>query len=214
MTPEQIDQIVARYTCTPAECETLTSLLADAYLAAKQQAYNRAQKAVGHLFSFTPWQPGDSDQRSAREWAAPMTASIVQTYETMLRNQVERIRKDEEAQEALGDVWQGIKDVAKKIGEWLTDFFGWKTEQIADSTWLEGENDGTEAWIDDVKASGEDYSALKVQILPESSSSDFCAQYAGGIYSYDDIGVVTPFFPAHIGCVHYVYVLPPDEQES
>jgi uncharacterized protein (UPF0297 family) len=213
MTPEQIDQVVARYAYTPADREALTNLLADAYLTAKQQAYNRAYQTAGHLFSFAPWQPGASDQRSAREWATPMAASIAETYETMLRSQLAQMREDG-AQEALSNVWQSVKNVVQKIGDWFASFLGWKTEQIADNTWLEGENDGTEAWIDEVKASGEAYDDLKVQILPESSSSDFCAQYAGGIYSYNDIGVVTPFFPAHIGCVHYIYVLPPDEQES
>ena len=45
-------------------------------------------------------------------------------------------------------------------------FLPWKTEQIAQNTWNEGDNDGTEQFVEDAKKSGTDHSMMRVRVLP------------------------------------------------
>lgn len=212
MTPQQIDTITRYYAFTPDDKTALTTLLAEAYLHAKQTAYSRARTTAGQRVLLPVWRPGDADRMTAHEWATPRVDSIAETYEGMLRSQLERLDEGE-TQEGMGDVWRGIKGIVQKIGDWFADFLGWKSEQIADDTWNEGDNDGTEQFVGDVIASGVDYSMLQVQVLPSESSSDFCSAYAGNTYPFDAVGTDLPSFPAHSRCIHYLVVITPQGDE-
>lgn len=205
MTPDQINHITRAYAYTDADKTALTQLLASTYLHAKETAYQRAHTTAGTRVSFSPWQPGSEDQDKAHKWATPMAESIAETYEALLRSQLEQM-DDSEPQEAIGDVWQGVKDVAGKIAEWVKGFLPWKTEQIAQNTWSEGDNDGTEQFVEDAKSSGTDYSTMRVRVLPETSSSDQCAAYAGNDYGFDEVGDSVPELPLHNKCIHYLQV--------
>lgn len=213
MTPEQITAITKHYAFTPDDKAALTGLIAAAYLHAKQAAYQRAHATAGHRVSLPVWRPGDADATTAHQWAARRVEGIAETYETLLRDHLKQL--DEDApQEAFTGLIQGVKGIVQKIADWFADFLGWKTEQIAQDTMNEGDNDGTEQFVDDVIGSGTDYSTLKVQVLPEVSSSDFCADYAGKIYDFDAVGSELPEFPAHSRCQHFIVVLSPDDNEN
>lgn len=213
MTPEQIDTITRHYAFAPDDKAALTALMADAYLHAKQAAYNRAHTTASKRVSLPAWRPGDADATKAHEWAAPRVDSIAETYESLLRSQLEQMQESS-TQEAISDVWGGIKGVLQKIGDWFSDFLGWKTEQIAQDTWNEGDNDGTEQFVEDVIASGMDYSMLKVRVEPGESSSDYCKNFAGQEFSFDDVGTDTcPNFPSHPSCIHYIVVVTPEGDE-
>lgn len=212
MTPEQITTITKYYAFTPDDKAALTGLLAAAYLHAKQAAYQRAHTTAGHRVSLPVWRPGDADATTAHQWAAQRVEGIAETYETLLRDHLKQLPEDE-TQEALVDILRGAKGIVKKIGDWFAGFLPWKTEQIAQDTVNEGDNDGTEQFVDDVIGSGTDYSMLKVHVLPEISSSDFCADYAGKIYDFDAVGSELPEFPAHSRCQHYLEILSPDGDE-
>jgi len=210
MTPDQIDRITRAYAFTPDDKASLTSLLSAAYMHAKQAAYQRAHTAA--RVSLPVWRPGDADATAAHDWANERVNGIADTYESLLRSQLEQMG-DDETQEALGDLWQGVKGIVKRVADWITGFLPWKTEQIAQDTWNEGDNDGTEQFIGDVKSSGTDYSKLRVRVLPEESSSDFCKDFAGKDFSFDDPGTdACPSFPAHTNCIHYLYVYTVNEQ--
>lgn len=206
MSPDQIDRVTRAYAFTDDDKAALTSLLSAAYLHAKQAAYQRAHTTAGHRVSLPVWRPGDADATAAHDWASERANGIADTYESLLRSQLEQMG-DDETQEALGNVWQGVKGIMKRVADWVASFLPWKTEQIAQDTVNEGDNDGTEQFIQDVKASGTDYSKLRVRVLPETSSSDYCQDYAGRDFAFDDIGTdACPAFPSHSNCVHYLYV--------
>lgn len=213
MTPEQIDHIVHAYAYTMADRDKLTALMADAYLAAREQAYHRAHTTAGRHVSFVPRKSGHEDTEKARAWAAPRAESIAETYEGLLRSRLEQMQENT-PHEAISDMWGGISGFFQQVGDWFANFLGWKCEQIADDTISEGENDGTEDFVGDTIKSGDDYSMLKVQVLPEESSSDFCAEYAGRIFPFDAVGSECPEFPAHSRCIHSLVVLAPDESED
>lgn len=205
MTPEQITHIVDAYAFSPDDKSTLTDLISTAYLHAKQAAYQRAHTTAGHRTSLPAWRPGDADATKAHEWAVPLAERISETYSGLLKSQLEQM-EEEGMQEALGDVIRGIKGIVNRISDWFKDFIGWKTDQIADNTWNEGDNDGTEQFIEDVIASGTDYSAMRVRVMPEESSSDFCSNYAGRDFAFDAVGSELPEFPAHNRCIHYLEI--------
>lgn len=201
MTPEQIAAITKHYAFTPDDKSALTGLLASAYLHAKQAAYQRAHTTAGHRVSLPVWRPGDADATTAHQWAAQRVEGIAETYETLLRDHLKQLPEDE-TQEAFTGLIQGVKGIVQKIADWFADFLGWKTEQIAQDTVNEGDNDGTEQFVDDVIGSGTDYSMMRVMVVPAESSSDFCASYAGRSYPFDAVGSDVPEFPAHSRCVH------------
>ena len=59
--PSFIDHIVNAYTFTPDDRQQLTNALAQGYLQAKAQAYQKAQSHVGHIVRIRePWQVSDS----------------------------------------------------------------------------------------------------------------------------------------------------------
>lgn len=203
MTPEQIATITRHYAFTPDDKAALTSLMAAAYLHAKQAAYQRAHTTAGHRVSIPAWRPGDADATQAHDWAYERATGIAETYEGLLRSQLEQMQESA-IQEGIGDWARGV---VQRITDWFADFLGWKTEQIADDTWLEGDNDGTEQFVDDVRQGGDDYSMLQVRVEPGDSSSDFCADFAGNTYPFDAVGSDLPEFPAHSRCIHYIVVV-------
>lgn len=205
MTPEQIAAITKHYAFTPDDKSALTGLLASAYLHAKQAAYQRAHTTAGHRVSLPVWRPGDADATTAHQWASRRVEGIAETYETLLRDHLKQLPEDE-TQEALVDILRGAKGIVKKIADWFSQFLPWKTEQIAQDTVNEGDNDGTEQFVDDVRNGGTDYSMLRVRVLPETSSDDTCADFAGRDFPFDSVGTEVPEFPIHSHCPHYLYV--------
>lgn len=208
-----IDHVVAAYAFTDADKEQLVNILAKSYLLAKTQAYNRAVSRTKQVVTIRNlWQPGESDAKNAQQWASKQVDSIAETYETLLQHAIEQMA--EEPYEALGDVIGKVKGIVGAIGDWFKGFLPWKTQQIADQTWSEGDNDGTEQFVDDVKddenvdevVSG-GKSMLRVVILPANSSSDECAEIAGKTFVLDE----APNPPMHINCIHYQEIVLIDE---
>lgn len=228
MSQNEITHILQAYAFTSVDKSALTTILANAYLQGKEQAYSRAYATAGHRFSFAVWKPGADDTQKAEEWATPIVDSITSTYEGLLRGQLEQMRPVKESDGEDGDSQDdtpddtgdqgdgivgnvlaalGISTIVKKIGEWFTGFLPWKSEQIAQNTWSEGDNDGTEQFVADAVNSGDDYSGLIVKVMPASSSSDYCKDFAGNTYLFDEIGGDVPSFPTHANCIHYIVVI-------
>lgn len=138
---------------TDADKQHLTDLLAQSYLLAKAQAYQKAITTTQHVVTIRqPWQPDESDVKHAQQWAREQVESIVSTYEEMLQNAIEQM--SEEPQEAIGDVIghakKKAKDLASQIAQWFLLFLPWKTKQIAGYTWSTGSNDGTNKFIEEI----------------------------------------------------------------
>lgn len=215
---------------TDVDKQHLADLLAQSYLLAKAQAYQKAIASTQHVVTIhQPWQPGESDVRHAQQWANGQVESIVSTYEEMLQHAIEQM--SEEPQEAIDDVIghakKKAKDLVSQIAQWFLLFLPWKTKQIAHHTWSTGGNDGVNEFIEEIlqsekAGSGDttnvtpgsgsnvegDTSILRVVVLPTKSSSDFCAEYAGKTFTlHNNI----PDFPAHINCIHYKQIIIVDE---
>lgn len=205
-----LDALVAAYSLTPDDKQKLTTLLAKAYLLAKARAYRAAVERTAHLVQLkAPWTPGQEDADKARAWAAEQVESIAATYAELLRNALERELSEERA---FGSLAGKIKQVATAVGDWFRGFLPWKSQQIANATVSQGSHDGTVKWVEDatgddaewVEGVSPDDGRVQVQVLPESSSSDGCAEIAGQVYNLNDD---LPDVPLHNNCVHYLEVI-------
>lgn len=65
--------------------------------------------------------------------------------------------------------------------------------------------------VDDVDPDALADAGWGVVVLPEAGMCDLCATYAGNVYRLDDAPEVFDLFPAHPGCWHSAYLVPPDE---
>jgi len=206
------DSIIAAYRFTDEDRQQLINILAKGYLLAKAQAYQRARSKTAHVVRMRkPWQVTESEVEKSQQWASQQVESIAETYETLLRHALEEMPQER----ALGDIISGIKNVVSAVGDWISGFLPWKTQQIADNTWSTGENAGTDQFVDDVQDEDnaeelEDDGLLRLQILiePGHSSSDTCAAYAGNTYNLSDD---VPNFPMHINCIHYKTIVVNDQ---
>lgn len=141
---------------TDVDKQHLADLLAQSYLLAKAQAYQKAIASTQHVVTIhQPWQPGESDVRHAQQWANGQVESIVSTYEEMLQHAIEQM--SEEPQEAIDDVIghakKKAKDLVSQIAQWFLLFLPWKTKQIAHHTWSTGGNDGVNEFIEEIQRS-------------------------------------------------------------
>lgn len=181
-------------------------ILAQGYLQAKASAYQQAQVRAGHVVRLhNPWQMSESDVKSAQKWAEKQVESIISTYEKLLRNMLEDLPEER----ALGDIIGKLKQIGDAIGDWIKGFLGWKPGQIADQTWNTGLGDGVGQWVEDAKSDDidGDTSRVRRKVVPETSSSDFCAEYAGKTFALDE---EMPYFPAHINCIHSIEIIVDD----
>ncbi len=186
------------YLFAESDKDALVHLLASAYLDAKAQAYQRAQDVAGkRLIIKKPWKSGKTEQKKAASWAQTQVESIASTYRDLLNSQLEDI-----TEEAISD---GVKKIVSKVKEWIHKFIPWKSKQIADNTQLTGDNVGTAQWIDDAGSAEGDPNGVRVRVVPENSSSDFCQEWAGRDFSLEDADSI-PDFPAHSNCIHSIEV--------
>jgi pyruvoyl-dependent arginine decarboxylase (PvlArgDC) len=71
-----------------------------------------------------------------------------------------------------------------------------------------GADDGTDLAIDDIldavtgtDAPGDVAASIGVAVVPDGSSNDVCAEYAGNTYTLDEADGL-PEFPVHPNCIH------------
>lgn len=206
------DPIATAYSFTNEDKQQLANMLAQSYLLAKVQAYNRAISHTKHVVQIRqPWQPTETDAEKAQEWAESQVESIASTYIDLLSSTIEGALLD--PQEKKDDK----KDVLYYlflVGSWFKKFIPWKTQQVANVTISTGENDGTQQFIEDVQdeekadevMSG-GRSMLHVVVLPAHSSSDECSEIAGKTFALN----AAPELPMHPNCIHYKTIIIVDE---
>jgi hypothetical protein len=201
--PDLTNKLLQSYLFTVKDKQALSDTLAQGYLLAKAKSYQRAQSSVGAIVRIRhPWTVGPSDVKRAQFWATEQVEGIAATYETLLKHAIEEMP----VERGIGDIVGGIKQVISNIGEWISGFLPWKTQQIADATWSEGDADGTAEWIDDASdADGIDgiITNIRVRVVPSSSSKDACELIAGDEFELDS----APKLPMHLGCIHSLEVI-------
>ena len=206
-------RIAAAYAFTTVDKTALTDLLAKAYLAAKVAAYQKAVATTdGVLHLHTPWTPAARDAAAARTWATKQMASIAGTWAETIGQLTDRVAAESADTSGNADVSldEGLiggllnaAAIGAGVAGGVKAFIAWKAPQIASVATGTGTNDGTAQWVSDVladEASG-DPNGVRVRVVPETSNSDECADYAGNDYSLDDAADL-PDFPLHPNCKH------------
>lgn len=210
-----MDSLATAYIFTDADKQRLATMLAQSYLLAKTQAYNRAISRTKSVVQIKhPWQPTESDAEKAQTWAHTQVDSIASTYQDLLLSTIEGAMLDPQEKK---DEKKDLLYYLFIVGSWFKKFLPWKTAQIANVTVSTGENDGTQQFIEDVQdeqkadevVSGGG-SMLRVIVLPAHSSSDECAAIAGQTFALDK----APSLPMHPNCIHYKQIIISGDNES
>jgi hypothetical protein len=207
--PPSTASLLQAYSFSEEQKHRLVSILAQSYLVAKAQAYQKAMKTASKVVRLKePWTPGKPDAAEAQAWAIRQMDGIIDTYEEMLKHAVEQFASEEERAIALPGIVSKVKD-------WFSNLLPWKAKQITNMTWGTGTHDGTMQFIEDIQVedavefvdeSVQDLSNLEIQVSPAESSSDFCHLYAGNSYPLSEAESI-PQFPAHPNCIHSVEII-------
>lgn len=238
MTDSQlVSLIIAAYTLSQDDITSLAESITTHRLNVMQASYRRAQVVTGLVPN---WTPGQAVQRRIEKQSQKDAQGIAATYKQYLTSFVETALEVEKAmkcatvkgwRDVFGSVKEAVRQMVSNVGEWLSDFMGWKPKQVANATCGGGLSDGTMQFAQDVveadKGDGTvqddngdtivDISEMSTEItnigiivLPEESSSDVCALVAGKTFTmaeYSEIYNLVGTLPAHANCPHYASVI-------
>lgn len=234
MTDSQlVSLIIAAYTLSQDDITSLAESITTSRLNVMQASYRRAQVVTGLAPN---WTPGKKVQRRIEKQSQKDAQGIAATYKQYLTSFVETALEVEKAmkcatvkdwRDVFGSVKEAVRQMVSNVGEWLSDFMGWKPKQVANATCGGGVSDGTMQFAQDVvDASNGDGTVqddnggtivdindmkvsipeLGVKVVPSMSSSDFCKDYAGNTYSLEE-ALSIPAFPAHPSCIHSTIII-------
>ena len=203
------DRVAQHYTMTTADTAKLADLLAKAYLTAKVTAYRKATSTASTVISLKhPWTPTPADAEKAQAWAKQQVESIADTYLDTIKSLIDTQMTTASAttEGLIGELIKATA-LAKGITSGVKTFATWKAPQIANVATNTGANDGTKQFIADAldEADEDDANGVRVRVVPDESSSDECADYAGNTYSLED-SMDLPAFPIHPNCPHTLEV--------
>ena len=213
-----IAALVAAFALTDDEADDLADAILDGRTAAWTAAFTEAAQAVGltaaEIADATNPLPDDVE-RALRTAAEAAAAAIVATYADDLERAVERMVDayyDDPANDGASAA-EAKSAVGGDVGEWARARADWKSDQVAQWETAQGADDGTAQLIEDLldgtygPGEGIALSDIVVAVLPDFSSLDECADYAGEEFSLEDADEVLGLFPMHMGCIHECVVL-------
>lgn len=238
MTDSQlVSLIIAAYTLSQDDITSLAESITTHRLNVMQASYRRAQLVVGLAPN---WTPGKKVQRRIEKQSQKDAQGIAATYKQYLTSFVETALEVEKAmkdatvrgwRDVFGSVKEAVRQMVSNVGEWLSDFTGWKPKQVANATCGGGVSDGTMQFAQDVvDASNGDGTVqddnggtivdisdmnteitnIGIAILPAESSNDVCALIAGKTFTmaeYDEIYSLVGTLPVHANCRHYASIV-------
>lgn len=202
----------AAFLLTDDEVTRLSAVILTARLASWTATYAAAAKTAGATLPDAGPAPSASQERIQQREADAAAASIAATYAHDLASRAAQFTQDWLTSHD-GSLDGAERALCGDLAAYSETRADGKADQVATYETGVGGNDGTHAAMDDLESgdltdeNGDPFSAeniaalFYVAILPEDSSSDFCADYAGNIYAYDDAPAID--FPAHPGCIHY-----------
>lgn len=208
--------VAAAFLLTDAEVAQISAAILTARLAAWKATYAAAAKTAGATLPDGGATPSAAEERKQQRESDAAAASIAATYARDLASHAATFTQDwlRDHDGSLDGAEDALRDDLAAYSETRADGKGAQVAQYESGV---GGNDGTHAAMDDL-ASGDLpvyddegqllsdlLSILYVAILPDDSSPDFCFDYAGNIYAFDDAPAID--FPAHIGCIHAAYLL-------
>lgn len=195
------EHIADRYAMTSTDKAHLTDLLAKAYLTAKVTAYRKAAAtAAAHISLTHPWTPTTKDAAKAQTWARQQVESIADTWLATVGSLIGTLTAPPATEGLIGGLINAAA-LAKGVTFGVKAFVEWKAPQIATVATNSGANDGTSQFIADALEETDDANGVRVRVIPDASSHDECADYAGKTYSLED-SMDLPTFPLHPNCPH------------
>lgn len=192
------DTVINAYAFSDEEQEQLAQKLAETNQIAYHFAYERDMAAIG--FTAHATEEGIVDQFSGLfAWGREQVKSIVSTMREMFGN-------------FLGELPADTSNVSKQADKWMDRYSGYKSEQISNVAWGTGANNGSvdalhdilDAATDPNRSEPLDTSDIRVRVVPEQSSSDLCADFAGKEYSISEYLALKVSFPMHPSCIHSI----------
>jgi hypothetical protein len=196
------------YALSSSDEDALHDAIQEAILMSMVSAYNRWALLVGAVSVLQP------DKQQIAQQAQSHADSIVATYTRDLGN----------ATTTYLQVWQqangtldGVEGpLSQMLGDWTTARLQYKSAQIAGYETGCGAGTGTTQFIQDLLSgdlidattgevlSPDDYG---IGVIPAESSSDLCKEFAGRLFSLDEIDSI-PDFPIHANCPHELIIVP------
>jgi hypothetical protein len=226
ITPAQEEAITrkisAAYGLKAATIKQLAQTIYITRIAAIIGAYRDCCHAL-HIQLAPDWTPPKAlAERMARE-AQEVAQGVAETYHALLLSQVGQFlerQRNTEAQQRAQDTNDQTDDHTQTmtllllaliafLADWFSGFLPWKVEQIATNETMLGANLGTRQFFDDLSNNsiqvGDDIDlgGVYIAVIPEASSADACAEYAGNIYAWQDYNLLPPF-PMHVNCIHQI----------
>lgn len=196
--------LIAAFLLTDSDIAAMATLITTARLDSAKVSYAQASDTTG--VDGSDWEPSDEVQQTIQDVSTQDAESIAATYEDDLTSVTTRFV---DAWLIDHDTLDGCEDATRKeLAEWVADRTTWKSEQIANYTCSSGANTGTDEWLDDLDEGGFgglNPDDLEVTVLPEESSNDLCADYAGKVFGIDEVDTI-PSFPIHSNCPHRIVI--------
>lgn len=205
-----ITHILTVYALTKDDISSLATSITKSRLNTAQASYRRAQRTTGLAPNYTV---RNLLQRQIERQSQQDAQSIADTHKSLLRSFLETAVK----------VFV-VSQIIKAVSDWLGDFLGWKSKQIAHVTCSSGQDLGTRSFIEDlldadkgngtledddgnmiIDTSKVDISRYEIVIEPDTASNDVCLEVAGKSYSlsdYMDVYNLIGSFPVHPNCQH------------
>lgn len=194
--------ILAAYALSTQDQDALRDAIVAAILASVLAAYNRWSLLTGVVPALQP------DRQMIEQQAQAHADSIVATYTRELGSATTTYLSA--WQQANGNL-NGVEGpLSQMLSDWTTARMQYKAAQIASYETGFGVDAGTIQFVQDL-TSGDLIDATTGEVLspdeygigvvPGESSSDLCKEYAGRLFSLDEIDDI-PSFPIHAGCPH------------
>lgn len=189
------DAILALFLLSSAAIAAFADAIYQAQMDAAEAAYTDAADAIGADASdFTL---PDGLLRTMAKAAQESAQSIVTTYNESITR---------EAANYTGDVLHA------HLAEWAKERADWKSSQVSMYETSKGYSSGIDQMVSDILAGDLELpdnipmEDLVVTVLPDVSSPDECADYAGQSYPLSEADDVLSMFPAHANCIHWCEV--------
>lgn len=203
--------LIAAYAFSPDQIKQLARTIYAARLAAYITAYTHAVRVAGGAIGHD-WQPDDATLKQIAAAALAAAQTIAATYQDDLRSAATQavdawLKPSPTAASASAGV---PRQVAHDMKTWADGRAQWKAQQVGQYETGRATQQAAQDAHDDLvngdwaDASGDPLldllATLYVAILPEASSLDECAAYAGQVFRFDDAPSLD--FPLHPNCIH------------
>lgn len=213
-----VASFVGAYEMSQAQTQALGVAIYTARLSAYETGYAANAQRLGVELP-ADWQPDRATMRTIAEQSLAAAIGVAATYRADLMRFAYAFIRQWEA-DHNGSTMGALSALNSAGADWAAKRAAWKAEQIGSYEAQVGYQQGAQDLIGDLldgdltNADGEtlDLSSFDtsggvyVAVVPDASSADMCADFAGNVYpidAYDDL----PDFPAHIGCIHEIVLI-------